>query len=79
MVTGDQVRDSSVIPWQSLLTQTTVIVSDDGGWLSTIDRKGTGNSNFYYPQGLALDPHGNIHFVEDASIKVLTEESKVSF
>ena len=33
-----------------------VIVSEDGGWLSTIDGKGTGNSNFYYPQGLALDP-----------------------
>ena len=74
-----------MVPLQSLLTQNNrLIVSDNGnhrtqllnecgGWLLTIDGKGSGNHCFQYPRGLALDPQGNIH-VSSTDIKVFTKE-----
>ena len=50
------------------------IFNEDGGWFFTIDGKGTGNSSFIYPWALALDSQGNIHVVENGSIKVFTKE-----
>ena len=50
------------------------IFNEDGGRLLTIDRKGTGNSNFTWPRGLALDPQGNIHVADVEFIKVFTKE-----
>ena len=48
----------------------------NGGWLLTIDGKGSGNHSFQYPWGLALDPQGNIHVAAQGSntIKVFSEE-----
>ena len=40
----------------------------------TIDGKGTGNSVFMYPEGLALDPHGNIHAACSTTIIFFTKE-----
>ena len=40
----------------------------------TIDGKGTGNSSFRLPKGLALDPQGNIHVAVNERIKVFTKE-----
>ena len=50
------------------------IFNEDGGWLLTIDGKGTDESSFECPSGLALDPQGNIHVVEGAYIKVFTRD-----
>ena len=50
------------------------IFNEEGGWLLTIDGKGTGNSSFMWPRCLALDPQGNIHVGEIDSIKVFTKE-----
>ena len=50
------------------------IFYEEGGWLLTIDGKGTGNSSSMYPVGLALDPQGNIHVQHDVDIKVFTKE-----
>ena len=53
-----------------------LIFNEDGGWLLTIDGKGSGNRSFEYPWGLALDPQGNIHVAAGGSdtIKVFTKE-----
>ena len=50
------------------------IFNEEGGWLLTIDIKGTDNSSFRCPSGLALDPQGNIHVAENFCIKVFTKE-----
>ena len=56
------------------LTRVTIGYNEEGGWLLTIDGKGTGNSRFMYPEGLALDPQGNIHVAENHYIEVFTKE-----
>ena len=52
------------------------IFNENGGWLLTVDGKGSGNHCFQYPWGLALDPQGNIHVAAEGSntIKVFTKE-----
>ena len=52
------------------------IFNEIGGWLLTIDGKGSGNHSFQYPWGLALDPQGNIHVAPQRSntIKVFSKE-----
>ena len=50
------------------------IFNEDGGWLLTIDGKGTDDSSFGLPRGLALDPQGNIHLAGFSSIKVFTSD-----
>ena len=80
-------RESLIIPCRAVIVDSNnrLIVSDygnhriqifneDGGWLLTIDGKGTGNSSFKYPKGLASDPQGNIHAACSTSIKVFTKE-----
>ena len=37
------------------------IFNENGGWLLTIDGNGSGNHSFQSPNGLALDPQGNVH------------------
>eukprot|EP00731_Ephydatia_muelleri_P034583 Em0066g21a len=51
------------------------IFNENGGWLLTIDGKGSGNHSFS-PWGLALDPQGNIHVAAFGSntIKVFSKE-----
>ena len=53
------------------------IFNEVGGWLLTIDGKGSGNHCFQYSYGLALDPQGNIHAAAFGSntIKVFTKDS----
>ena len=51
-----------------------VILDQAGTWLLTINCNVTGSHAFLKPQGLALDPQGNIHYAADGSdsIKVIT-------
>ena len=52
------------------------IFNENGGWLLTIDGKGSANHSFQSPYDLALDPQGNIHVEAFGSntIKVFTKE-----
>ena len=53
-----------------------VILDQNGSWLLTIHGNVSGAQGFKSPQGLALDPQGNIHVAANGSntIKVFTPE-----
>ena len=53
-----------------------VILDQNGSWLLTINGNVSGAQGFKDPQGLALDPQGNIHVTANGSnaIKVFTPE-----
>eukprot|EP00731_Ephydatia_muelleri_P015888 Em0009g312a len=88
LVRRDQVADSSFRHLVSSLTPLTKLIvadkdnhriqifNESGGWLLTIDGKGSGNHSFESPQGLALDSQGNIHVAAQGSniINVFTKE-----
>ena len=51
-----------------------VILDETGTWLFTINGNVPVTHSFQWPQGLAIDPQGNIHVANDNTIEVFTSE-----